>query len=102
EKEKIQIIVLLLSFIDFSKVGWQEELQEVINSFVNSNWSDIQEIIDNFNELLNNTQIQDNLKFMEVKIKDLSFEDSHKVMSDFVYDNNLYDVNVKNVRSLAF
>ncbi|HEL2594003.1 TPA: DNA-binding protein [Streptococcus suis] len=102
EKEKIQIIVLLLSFIDFSKVGWQEELQEVINSFVNSNWSDIQEIIDNFNELLNNTQIQDNLKFMEVKIKDLSFEDSHKVMSDFVYDNNLYDVNVKNVRSLSF
>ncbi|MFI3100693.1 DNA-binding protein [Streptococcus suis] len=102
EKEKIQIIVLLLSFIDFSKVGWQEELQEVINSFVNSNWSDIQEIIDNFNEPLNNTQIQDNLKFMEVKIKDLSFEDSHKVMSDFVYDNNLYDVNVKNVRSLAF
>ncbi|MDI6044008.1 DNA-binding protein [Streptococcus equi subsp. zooepidemicus] len=102
EKEKIQIIVLLLSFIDFSKVGWQEELQEVINSFVNSNWSDIQEIIDNFNELLNNTQIQDNLKFMEVKIKDLSFEDSHKVMSDFVYENNLYDINVQNILSLLY
>lgn len=102
EKEKIQTIVLLLSFIDFSKVGWQEELQEVINSFVNSNWSAIQETIDNFNELLNNTHIQDNLKFMEVKINDFSFEDSHKVMSDFVYENNLYDINVQNILSLVF
>ncbi|WP_153050873.1 hypothetical protein, partial [Streptococcus suis] len=66
EKEKLQIIILLLSFIDFSEVIWQEDLQEVMYSFVNSNWSYIQETVDNFNELINNTQIQDNLKFMEV------------------------------------
>lgn len=100
EKEKLQIIILLLSFIDFSEVIWQEDLQEVMYSFVNSNWSYIQETVDNFNELINNTQIQDNLKFMEVKIKDFSFEDSHKVMSDFVYENNLYAININNILSL--
>ncbi|WP_153053278.1 hypothetical protein, partial [Streptococcus suis] len=83
EKEKLQIIILLLSFIDFSEVIWQEDLQEVMYSFVNSNWSYIQETVDNFNELINNTQIQDNLKFMEVKIKDFNFEDKHKEISDF-------------------
>lgn len=102
EKEKLQTIILLLSFIDFSEVSWQEDLQEVMYSFVNSNWSAIQETVDNFNELINNTQIQDNLKFMEVKIKNFSFEDSHKVMSDFVYENNLYDINVQNILSLLY
>ncbi|WP_312314805.1 DNA-binding protein [Streptococcus parasuis] len=102
KKEKMQTLVLLLSFVNFASANWQEELHENLLDLMNDNWTAIQEIIDNFNDSINRTQIQDNLKFMEVKIKDFNFEDKHKEISDFVYDNNLYDVNVKNVRSLSF
>ncbi|NQP55050.1 DNA-binding protein [Streptococcus suis] len=102
KKEKMQTLVLLLSFVNFASSNWQEELQENLLDLMNDNWTAIQEITDNFNDPINRTQIQDNLKFMEVKIKDFNFEDKHKEISDFVYDNNLYDVNVKNVRSLSF
>ncbi|MDG4525536.1 DNA-binding protein [Streptococcus suis] len=102
KKEKMQTLVLLISFVNFASSNWQEELQENLLDLMNDNWTAIQEIIDNFNDPINMTQIQDNLKFMEVKIKDFNFEDKHKEISDFVYDNNLYDVNVKNVRSLSF
>lgn len=102
KKEKLQTLVLLLSFVNFASSNWQEELQENLLDLMNDNWTAIQEITDNFNDPINRTQIQDNLKFMEVKIKDFNFEDKHKEISDFVYDNNLYDVNVKNVRSLSF
>ena len=102
KKEKMQTLVLLLSFVNFASANWQEELHENLLDLMNDNWTAIQEIIDNFNDSINRTQIQDNLKFMEVKIKDFNFEDKHKEISDFIYDNNLYDVNVKNVGSLAF
>lgn len=102
KEEKMQTLVLLLSFVNFASSNWQEELQENLLDLMNDNWTAIQEITDNFNDRIDRTQIQDNLKFMEVKIKDFNFEDKHKEISDFVYDNNLYDVNVKNVRSLSF
>lgn len=100
KKERVQNIILLLSFFDFSNISWQEELQETISYFVSSNWLAIKETSDNFIESLNNTRIQDNLKFMDVKIKDFSFEENKKVMSDFVYEHNLYEINTDNLSSL--
>ncbi|GAA5351007.1 YobI family P-loop NTPase [Streptococcus uberis] len=100
EKEKLQTIVLLLSFVDFSEISWQEDIQELMYSFINKNWSDIQETVDNFYELINNTQIHENLKFMKVKIQDFNFQNSRKVLSDYVYENNLYAINVNNILSL--
>lgn len=100
KKERVQNIILLLSFFDFSNISWQEELQETISYFVSSNWLAIKETSDNFIESLNNTRIQDNLKFMDVKIKDFSFEENKKIMSDFVYEHNLYEINTDNLSSL--
>lgn len=100
KKERVQTVILLLSFFDFSNISWQEKLQETIFYFVSSNWLSIKETIDNFIESLNNTRIQDNLKFMDVKIKDFSFEENKKVMSDFVYEHNLYEINTDNLSSL--
>ena len=85
KRKGYRTLFLLLSFFDFSNISWQEELQETISYFVSSNWLAIKETSDNFIESLNNTRIQDNLKFMDVKIKDFSFEENKKVMSDFVY-----------------
>ncbi|HEN2228497.1 TPA: DNA-binding protein, partial [Streptococcus agalactiae] len=48
KKERVQNIILLLSFFDFSNISWQEELQETISYFVSSNWLAIKETSDNF------------------------------------------------------
>ncbi|HFU3963858.1 TPA: DNA-binding protein [Streptococcus suis] len=99
-KEKVQTIVLLLLFVDFSKVNLQENLLNIISNFVNTSWSAIQGVVDSYYYQFKDNNFQDNLKFLEVEIQDVCFQDSHKVMSDFIYENNLYAIDINNILSL--
>lgn len=113
-KEKYIIIVLMLSCIDLSTSDLQDDLQEIVLEFVNSEWAGIQEFIDNFElpkqltlfdifELPTDEEmVKNNLKYIEAKLKQISFDNSHKSMSDFVYNNNLYEINYDNISSLIF
>ncbi|WFM80904.1 DNA-binding protein [Streptococcus ruminicola] len=101
-KEKYIIIVLMLSCINLSTSDLQDDLQETILEFVNSEWAGIQEFIDNFNSPIDEGMVENNLKYIEAKLKQFSFDDSRKSMSDFVYNNNLYEINYDNISSLIF
>lgn len=101
-KEKYIIIVLILSRIDLSTSNLKNDLQETILEFVNSEWAGIQEFIDNFKSPIDEGMVENNLKYIEAKLKQFSFDDSRKSMSDFVYNNNLYEINYDNISSLIF
>ncbi|SDJ27877.1 YobI family P-loop NTPase [Streptococcus equinus] len=101
-KEKYIIIILMLSCINLSTSDLQDDLQETILEFVNSEWAGIQEFIDNFNSPIDEGMVENNLKYIEAKLKQFSFDDSRKSMSDFVYNNNLYEINYDNISSLIF
>ncbi|BAK27928.1 DNA-binding protein [Streptococcus gallolyticus subsp. gallolyticus] len=104
-KEKYIIIVLMLSCIDLSNSNLKNDLQETILEFVNSEWAGIQEFIDNFKSPIDEGMVENNLKYIEAKLKQFSFDDSRKSiksMSDFVYNNNLYEINYDNISSLIF
>lgn len=117
-KEKYIIIVLMLSCIDLSTSDLQDDLQEIVLEFVNSEWAGIQEFIDIFElpkrQTLHQTlfdifefpideeMVKNNLKYIEAKLKQFPFDNSRKSMSDFVYNNNLYEINYNNISKLVF
>ncbi|SEI37120.1 hypothetical protein SAMN05216460_0012 [Streptococcus sp. 45] len=101
-KEKYIIIVLMLSCIDLSTSDLQDDLQEIILEFVNSEWAGIQEFIDNFELPTDEEMVKNNLEYIEAKLKQFPFDNSRKSMSDFVYNNNLYEINYDNISKLVF
>lgn len=101
-KEKYIIIVLMLSCIDLSTSDLQDDLQEIILEFVNSEWAGIQEFIDNFELPTDEEMIKNNLEYIGAKLKQFPFDNSRKSMSDFVYNNNLYEINYDNISKLVF
>lgn len=101
-KEKYIIIVLMLSCIDLSTSDLQDDLQEIILEFVNSEWAGIQEFIDNFELPTDEEMVKNNLEYIEAKLKQFPFDNSRKSMSDFVYNNNLYEINYDNISKLIF
>lgn len=101
-KDKIYISNLLLSSVDLRIYDIESNFEEVLVSFVEDNWKAIQDGLDNINEpsIVNNSQVQYNLLFLGVKIIDFTFDKRHQSISRYVYDNNLYAINMKNIVGL--
>lgn len=101
-KDKIYISNLLLSSVDLRIYDIKSNFKEVLVSFVEDNWKVINDGLDNFSEpsRVNISQVQDNLLFLGVKIIDFTFDKRYQSISRYVYDNNLYAINMKNIVGL--
>ncbi len=101
-RDKVYITNLLLSLTNLSLYTLDSKLVDVLVIFIEENWKSIQESFDNFSDPLkvDNSQIQANLSKLNVKITDFDFDGSHGSMSQYVYDHNLYAINMANITNL--
>ncbi|WP_313449070.1 DNA-binding protein [Streptococcus parasuis] len=101
-KDKVYISNLLLSSVDLRIYDFISDFKEVLISFIEDNWKAIQDGLNSISEPTkeNNSQIQDNLLFLGVKIIDFTFDKEHQSISSYVYVHNLYAINMRNIVGL--
>ncbi|MFM0589820.1 YobI family P-loop NTPase [Streptococcus suis] len=101
-KDKVYISNILLSSVDLRIYDFKSNFKEVLISFIEDNWKAIQDGLDSISEPSkeNNSQIQDNLLFLGVKIIDFTFDKEHQSISSYVYVHNLYAINMRNIVGL--
>ncbi|HHK5594706.1 TPA: hypothetical protein ACQUIK_000470 [Streptococcus mutans] len=100
DEEKFTVFQRLLFFADLPDEELSDKYSKLISDVVSHNWLQIWEEYLSTGENKDEQKIKKNLNFLNVQIVEFGFKNEYSSINEAVYENNLYQLNVKNLSDL--